>query len=76
MFFRALFSVVLLIQMVFSRRFHVKAEPVRDHGDELGIRRLAARVVDGVAKIGIENVHIANPHEYWIFQAMDNLLIQ
>ena len=47
-----------------SGRFHMEPQPIRDHCDEFAVGRLAARVVDRVAEIGVEHVDVADPHEY------------
>ena len=32
---------------------------IRDHGDELRIGGLAAVILDGVAEVGVEGIHVA-----------------
>jgi hypothetical protein len=46
-----------------ARGFHFQTQLVTDHRDEFAVRRLSARIVDGVAEIGIQYIDIANPHE-------------
>ena len=36
-----------------------KSEVIRDHGDELGIRGLAAVVLYRVAEVGVERINVA-----------------
>ena len=39
--------------------FHAELQVVADHGDEFAVGRLAAFILDRVAEIGAEHVHVA-----------------
>ena len=52
-----LFSCSLLCPLA---AFQAQADAVGDHGDEFTVGRLAAGIVDSVAKEGIQHINIAS----------------
>ena len=37
----------------------MEAKTVADHSDKFRVGRLAAGIVDGITKIGVQNIHVA-----------------
>lgn len=42
----------------FLRNLERQAEPIAEHGDKFAVCGLSAGIVDGIAKIGVERIHI------------------